>query len=78
MPCPSAACRQEQPDAVREKFVGALLRGVSAHHAGCLPGWKALVERLFQAGLLKVGGAEPGGGGGPAAVGVRAAGASCS
>ena len=27
----------------------------AAHHAGCLPAWKGLVERLFQRGLLKVG-----------------------
>lgn len=49
------ATREDQPDAIREKFVGALLRGVAVHHAGCLPGWKTLVERLFQQGLLKVG-----------------------
>jgi superfamily II RNA helicase len=30
-----------------------LARGVAAHHAGLLPGWKVLVERLFQAGLIK-------------------------
>jgi superfamily II RNA helicase len=35
--------------------VGALLRGVAVHHAGCLPGWTTLVEKLFQQGLLKVG-----------------------
>jgi superfamily II RNA helicase len=28
-------------------------RGVAAHHAGLLPAWKVLVERLFQAGLIK-------------------------
>jgi hypothetical protein len=39
---------------VRKKFVGALLRGVAAHHAGCLPGWKGLVERCFQKGLVKL------------------------
>ena len=31
-----------------------LPRGVAAHHAGLLPGWKAVVEGLFQANLLKV------------------------
>lgn len=31
-----------------------LFRGVAAHHAGLLPTWKVLVERLFQAGLIKV------------------------
>ena len=28
--------------------------GIAAHHAGLLPGWKALVEKLFQKGLIKV------------------------
>lgn len=28
--------------------------GIAAHHAGLLPGWKALVEKLFQQGLIKV------------------------
>lgn len=28
--------------------------GVASHHAGLLPGWKALVEKLFQEGLIKV------------------------
>lgn len=31
-----------------------LLEGMSVHHAGMLPSWKALVEKLFQRGLLKV------------------------
>jgi superfamily II RNA helicase len=31
-----------------------LPRGVASHHAGLLPGWKVLIERLFQAGLIKV------------------------
>jgi len=39
---------------VRTKFVPALMRGVAAHHAGCLPGWKGLVERCFQKGLVKL------------------------
>jgi superfamily II RNA helicase len=30
-----------------------LPRGLAAHHAGLLPAWKVLVERLFQAGLIK-------------------------
>ncbi|HTE17027.1 MAG TPA: DEAD/DEAH box helicase, partial [Armatimonadota bacterium] len=30
-----------------------LLRGLAVHHAGLLPTWKVLVERLFQAGLVK-------------------------
>lgn len=28
--------------------------GVASHHAGLLPGWKVLVEKLFQKGLIKV------------------------
>ncbi|GBF22886.1 putative helicase [Candidatus Gastranaerophilus sp. (ex Termes propinquus)] len=28
--------------------------GVAAHHAGLLPGWKVLVEKLFQKGLIKM------------------------
>lgn len=48
------ALRQEQPEAVKAPAVGALLRGAAAHHAGCLPGWKGLIEKLFQRGLLKV------------------------
>ncbi len=30
-----------------------ILRGIAAHHAGLLPAWKVLVERLFQRGLIK-------------------------
>ena len=32
----------------------ALISGIASHHAGQLPGWKSLVERLFQRGLLKL------------------------
>jgi superfamily II RNA helicase len=31
-----------------------LLQGLAVHHAGLLPAWKVLVERLFQANLIKV------------------------
>ena len=31
-----------------------MLCGVASHHAGLLPGWKVLVEKLFQKGLIKV------------------------
>lgn len=44
------ALLQEQPEAVKKGAVPALLRGAAAHHAGCLPAWKALIERLFQRG----------------------------
>lgn len=30
------------------------LRGIASHHAGQMPIWKALVEELFQQGLIKV------------------------
>jgi superfamily II RNA helicase len=42
------------PDAVRPEAVAPLLLGIASHHAGLLPGWKGLVEGLFQRGLLKV------------------------
>lgn len=42
------------PDAVREISVKGLLKGVAAHHAGCLPIWKSFIEELFQRGLVKV------------------------
>jgi superfamily II RNA helicase len=48
MPLQVAALRADQPEAVREQLLPALVRGVASHHAGHLPGWKALVERLFQ------------------------------
>ena len=31
-----------------------LLRGIAVHHAGVLPSWKELVEKLFEMGLIKV------------------------
>ena len=39
---------------MKETLVAPLLAGLASHHAGCLPAWKALVERCFQQGLLKV------------------------
>ncbi|MEN9259259.1 MAG: DEAD/DEAH box helicase [Gloeomargarita sp. SRBZ-1_bins_9] len=39
-----------QPGAMLE----ALYRGIAAHHAGVLPPWKALIETLFQQGLIRV------------------------
>lgn len=44
------ALAAEQPEAVRQGFAEPLLLGVASHHAGCLPAWKGLVERLFQRG----------------------------
>ncbi|KAF8775958.1 hypothetical protein HU200_004093 [Digitaria exilis] len=46
--------KMQYPDAVRENAVKGLLRGVAAHHAGCLPLWKSFIEELFQRGLVKV------------------------
>ena len=46
------ALRAEQPEAVKAAAVAALLRGAAAHHAGCLPAWKSLLERLFQRGVF--------------------------
>eukprot|EP00210_Caulerpa_lentillifera_P007073 g6766.t1 len=46
--------RADQPEAIKEQCVGALIKGIATHHAGCLPAWKALVETLFQSGYLKV------------------------
>ena len=54
LPCAAEVSRAEQPEAVREALVPALLGGAASHHAGALPAWKALVEGLFQRGLLKV------------------------
>jgi superfamily II RNA helicase len=42
------------PEAGRSGQIAPLYRGVAAHHAGILPAWKALVEELFQQGLIKV------------------------
>ena len=36
------------------KHIDYLYSGVASHHAGLLPGWKVLVEKLFQKGLIKV------------------------
>ncbi len=48
------ALRQEQPEAVPEHLVPALGDGLAAHHAGCLPAWKSLIERCFQRGRLGI------------------------
>ncbi len=38
----------------KNKHIEYLMLGVASHHAGLLPGWKVLVEKLFQRGLIKV------------------------
>lgn len=44
----------ENPYLYKNKHIEFLLQGVASHHAGLLPGWKVLVEKLFQKGLIKV------------------------
>lgn len=44
----------ENPYLVKNKHIEYILNGVASHHAGLLPGWKVLVEKLFQKGLIKV------------------------
>ena len=44
----------ENPYLYKNKHIEYLLQGVASHHAGLLPGWKILVEKLFQKGLIKV------------------------
>jgi superfamily II RNA helicase len=44
----------ENPYLAKNKHIEYLLQGVASHHAGLLPGWKVLVEKLFQKGLIKV------------------------
>ena len=46
--------RASCPEALRPEYAEPLLAGVAAHHAGCLPAWKSLVEELFQEGLVKI------------------------
>ena len=44
----------ENPYLYKNKHIEYLLQGVASHHAGLLPSWKMLVEKLFQKGLIKV------------------------
>ena len=44
----------ENPYLYKNKHLDYLMLGVASHHAGLLPGWKVLVEKLFQKGLIKV------------------------
>lgn len=44
----------ENPHLYNNKHIDYLLCGVASHHAGLLPAWKNLVEKLFQKGLIKV------------------------
>ncbi|UFP94437.1 DEAD/DEAH box helicase [Gloeobacter morelensis] len=45
---------REHPEAVRTHQLSQIYNGLAVHHAGVLPAWKALIEELFQQGLIKV------------------------
>jgi len=44
----------DNPYLSKNKQLEYLYSGVASHHAGLLPGWKGLIEKLFQQGLIKV------------------------
>ncbi len=44
----------QNPNLSSHPHLPYLFEGMSVHHAGMLPSWKAMVEKLFQMGLLKV------------------------
>jgi superfamily II RNA helicase len=44
----------DMPYLAKSKYLEYLYAGVASHHAGLLPGWKVLVEKLFKQGLIKV------------------------
>lgn len=44
----------EQSQIARIDQIEPLMRGIASHHAGLLPAWKELVERLFELGLVKI------------------------
>jgi len=44
----------DTPYLSKSKHLEYLYSGVASHHAGLLPGWKVLIEKLFQQGLIKV------------------------
>ncbi len=45
---------KDYPSVTEHPHLPYLFRGLAVHHAGMLPTWKVLVERLFQQGLVKV------------------------
>ena len=45
---------KENPNLANHPHLPYLMEGMSVHHAGMLPSWKGMVEKLFQRGLLKV------------------------
>lgn len=44
----------EHSEVARSNQIEPLTRGIASHHAGILPAWKELVERLFELGLVKI------------------------
>lgn len=44
---------RDNPFLIDHPHLPYLRQGLAAHHAGLLPPWKSLVERLFQQGLIK-------------------------
>lgn len=44
----------ESSQIARIEQIEPLMRGIASHHAGLLPAWKELVERLFEVGLVKI------------------------
>ena len=44
----------DHPNLQNHPHIPFLYEGMSVHHAGMLPSWKSMVEKLFQRGLLKV------------------------
>jgi len=49
-----ASFTKDFPNLLNHPHLPYLFEGMSVHHAGMLPSWKGLVEKLFQRGLLKV------------------------
>ena len=45
---------KENPYLENNPQLDLIKSGIASHHAGLLPAWKALVEKLFQQGLIKV------------------------
>lgn len=45
---------KENPYLENNPQLDLIKSGIASHHAGLLPAWKALVEKLFQKGLIKV------------------------
>jgi superfamily II RNA helicase len=45
---------EEYPMLAQHRHLQYIYSGVASHHAGLLPNWKVLIEKLFQQGLIKV------------------------